>query len=88
MMLNVSHMELKYLIKPYHVGSKNAKSLAIIIPSQLRREASIDSSAIFLLRINEETKIMTLQNIKQWIEKYQDATPADRSKPNQQNPRS
>jgi hypothetical protein len=87
-MCNLSHMELKYLIKPYHVGSKNAKSLAIIIPSQLRREANIDLSAIFWLRINEKTKIMTLQNIKQWIEKYQDVTPADQSDPNQQNPRS
>jgi hypothetical protein len=81
-------MELKYLIRPYHVGSRNAKSLAIIIPSQLRREANIDLSAIFLLRINKRTKIMTLQNIKQLIEKYQDVTPADQSEPNQQNPQS
>lgn len=84
-MLNLSHMEIKYLIRPYHVGSKNAKSLAIIIPSQLRREASIDLSAIFLLKINEKTKLMTLQNIKQWIEKYQDVIPADQGEPNQKN---
>jgi hypothetical protein len=70
-------MVLNYLIKPYHVGSKNAKSLAIVIPSQLRREANIDLSAIFLLRINKKTKIMTLQNIKQSIEKYEDLIPAD-----------
>ena len=78
-MLNISHMELKYLIRPYHVGSKNAKSLAIIIPSQLRREANIDLSAIFLLRINKKTKIITLQNIKQSIEKYEDVTPEGQS---------
>jgi hypothetical protein len=85
-MLNISHMELKYLIRPYHVGSKNAKSIAIIIPSQVRREADIDLSAIFLLKINKKTKILTLQNIKQWIEKYQDVIPADQSEPNQRNP--
>lgn len=78
-MLNSSHMVLNYLIRPYHVGSKNAKSLAIIIPSRLRREANIDVSAIFLLRINKKTKIMTLQNIKESIEKYEDIAPADRS---------
>ena len=87
-MLNISHMELKYLIRPYHVGFKNAKSIAIIIPSQVRREADIDLSAIFLLKINKKTKILTLQNIKQWIEKYQDVIPADQSEPNQGNPES
>ena len=78
-----SYMELKYLIKPYHVGSKNAKSLAIVIPLQLRREANIDLSSIFLLKLNKRTKIMTLQNIKQLIE-----TPADQSELKQQNPQS
>jgi hypothetical protein len=87
-MLNISHMELKYLIRPYHVGSKNAKSIAIIIPSQVRREADIDLSAIFLLKINKKTKILTLQNIKQWIEKYQEVATADQSEPNQRNPQS
>jgi hypothetical protein len=87
-MLSFSHMVLNYLIRPYHVGSKNAKSLAIVIPSQLRKEANIDLSAIFLLRINKKTKIMTLQNIKQWIEKCKDVTPADQSESNQQNPQS
>ena len=87
-MLNISHMELKYLIRPYHVGSKNAKSIAIIIPSQVRREADIDLSAIFLLKINKKKKILTLQNIKQWIEKYQDVATADQSEPNQRNPES
>jgi hypothetical protein len=75
-------MESKYLIRPYQVGSKNAKSLAIVIPSQLRREAKIDLSAIFLLKVNKETKIMTLQNIKQVIE-----TSADQSE-QQQSPQS
>jgi hypothetical protein len=78
-------LEAKYLIKPYHVGSKNAKSLAIVIPSQLRMEANIDLSAIFLLKVNKKTKIMTLQNIKQLIEKYQDVTSASQSEFHQQN---
>jgi hypothetical protein len=61
---------LSYLIRPYHVGSKNAKSLAIIIPSEVRRDANIDLSAIFLLKINKKTKVLTkyqtigLKNIK------------------------
>ena len=79
-------MQLNYLIRPYHVGSKDAKSLAIIIPSEVRREADIDLSAIFLLKINKKTKVMTLQNIKQWIEKYQEVATADQSEANQRNP--
>ena len=81
-MLSFSFMVLNYLVRPYHVGSKNAKSLAIIIPSQLRREADIDLSAIFLLRLDKKTKIMTLQNIKLTIEKYNAVIPADQSEPN------
>jgi hypothetical protein len=81
-MLSFSFMVLNYLVRPYHVGSKNAKSLAIIIPSRLRREANIDLSAIFLLRLDKKTKIMTLQNIKLTIEKYNDVIPADQSEPN------
>lgn len=81
-------LETGYLIKPYHVGSKNAKSLAIVIPSQLRREANIDLSSIFLLKINKKTKLMTLQDIKQLIKKYQDVTSVSKSELRQQNPQS
>ena len=87
-MLNISYMQLNYLIRPYHVGSKNAKSLAIIIPSQVRREASIDLSAIFLLKINKKTKIMTLHNIKQSIEKCEGVTPEGQNELDQYNPQS
>ena len=76
-------LESKYLIKPYHVGFKNAKSLAIVIPFELKRGANIDLSSIFLLKVNKKTKIMTLQNIKQLIE-----TPADQSDLKQQKPQS
>ena len=31
---------------------------------------------------------MTLENIKRWIEKYQDVLPVDQSEPNQKNPQS
>jgi hypothetical protein len=37
-----------YLIQPYFVGSKEAKSLALIIPARVRKEANLDASTIFI----------------------------------------
>ena len=68
-----------YLIQPYFVGSKEAKSLALIIPAQVRRETNIDASTIFMLSIDEKTKRITLQRMNEIIEKNENIMSADES---------
>jgi hypothetical protein len=56
-------MKPLYVIEPYLVGSRQSKSLALIIPSDVRKECSIDTSTLFALRIDESTKKITLSTI-------------------------
>lgn len=43
-----------YSIQPYEVGTKNHKSLAIIIPSQVKKQCNINTSSIFYLEIDRK----------------------------------
>ena len=45
-----------YIIRPYEVGSKEAKSLALIIPVEVRKEANINPSTIYTLRMMRRLK--------------------------------
>lgn len=49
-----------YTIQPYEVGSKKYKSLALIIPSNVKKECNIDKSSIFKLTVDEQTKQIVL----------------------------
>jgi hypothetical protein len=53
-----------YAIQPYHVGGKEKKSLALIVPSKIVRELRIDISTIFEIFVDEKNKILHLQMIK------------------------
>ena len=68
-----------YLIQPYFVGSKEAKSLALIIPARIRKETNIDASTIFMLSIDEKTKRITLQRVNEIIEKNENSVSADKN---------
>ena len=68
-----------YLIQPYFVGSKEAKSLALIIPARIRKETNIDASTIFMLSIDEKTKRITLQRMNDTIEKNENIMSAGES---------
>jgi hypothetical protein len=68
-----------YIVRPYQVGSKSAKSLALIIPSKVREQANINTSTVFTLRIDENTKRITLQTINELIEKYENTVPTGES---------
>jgi hypothetical protein len=59
-----SMSKITYIIKPYEVGSRTAKSLALIIPSKVRKQANIDSSTAFELGLNEKNNSITLQILK------------------------
>ncbi|HEY7078151.1 MAG TPA: hypothetical protein VH500_00520 [Nitrososphaeraceae archaeon] len=60
-------MKSVYVIQPYAVGSKTSKSLAIIIPAEVKKEFHIDISTPFVLYPDKATKIVTLQNMKEII---------------------
>jgi hypothetical protein len=50
-----------YVVQPYQVGSKDKKSLALIIPAKVTRECGINTSTIFAVQVNELSKHITLQ---------------------------
>jgi len=47
-----------HVIQPYWVGTKERKSLALIIPSQIAKEQNLDASTIFALRVDDTKKII------------------------------
>jgi hypothetical protein len=51
-----------YVVQPYQVGNKDRKSLAIIIPTQIAKEYSFDTSTIFALKVDNMRRL-TLQNV-------------------------
>ncbi len=53
-------MRNNYLIQPYLVGSKNSKSLAIVIPLDIRKKMQIDPSTVFVLETNNDNKCISL----------------------------
>lgn len=70
----------RYIIQPYEVGSKQAKSLALIIPAEVRKEANVNTSTVFILNIDEKTKRITLQKINEIMEKSENTmVPAEES---------
>ena len=71
--------EVTYIIQPYQVGSKTAKSLALIIPAKVRKEANISTSTVFSLRMDKNTKRITLQTINELIENYENNVSAGES---------
>jgi hypothetical protein len=57
-------MKSVYALQPYQVGSKQSKSLALVIPSKVAKEYHIDISTVFALRTDWKTKKITLESIK------------------------
>jgi hypothetical protein len=55
-----------YALQPYQVGSKNAKSLAIVIPARVAKRYDIDTSTIFTLKGDDISKTVTLQTVKRF----------------------
>lgn len=63
-----------YALQPYQVGSKNGKSLVLVIPAKVAKKYNIDASTIFALRGDDNTRTVTLQTVKRFNE-----TPAGES---------
>jgi antitoxin component of MazEF toxin-antitoxin module len=52
-----------YAIQPYHVGRKERKSLAVIIPAKIAKEFNVNTSTIFVVRADKSNKSLTLRMI-------------------------
>jgi antitoxin component of MazEF toxin-antitoxin module len=50
-------MKSVYVVQPYQVGSKRAKSLAMVIPAKVVKKFNIDASTIFTLRPTDKREI-------------------------------
>jgi antitoxin component of MazEF toxin-antitoxin module len=75
-----------HVVQPYWVGTKDRKSLALIIPAQIAKEQNLTASTIFALRIDDKKKII-LQVVSAKCEEEEIMMiPADKSfqAPNQQ----
>ena len=69
-----------YAFQPYEVGNKNAKSLAVVIPSEVAKENNVNTSTIFTLLVDSKTKKVILQTIDKISEPHRgDAVPAGES---------
>jgi antitoxin component of MazEF toxin-antitoxin module len=60
-------MKSLYAIQPYEVGSKDGKSLALIIPAKVAKQCNVDTSTVFTLRVDEDRKRITLQTFNEII---------------------
>lgn len=52
-----------FALQPYAVGSKNGKSVAIVISAKIVRKYKIDTSTIFALKGNENKRGITLRAV-------------------------
>jgi hypothetical protein len=72
------HKRAVYAIQPYQVGSKQSKSLALVIPSKVAKEYHIDISTVFALRADGNTNKITLEAVK-GIDEQKNVIPAEES---------
>ena len=66
----MKNLKSVYAIQPYKVGTKNANTLAIAIPSAVARHYKLDSSTIFALKVDDIKKTITLQSVYGFQENY------------------
>jgi hypothetical protein len=53
-----------YVVQPYNVGTRNGKSLAMIIPAGFARDNQIDISTIFIIKkLEDKTGNIVFQRV-------------------------
>jgi hypothetical protein len=72
-------MKEVYIIQPYLVGSKHAKSLALIIPSQVAKQYNISTETAFALRTKSHARQLTLLMLEEMVQSRENMTPAGES---------
>jgi len=63
-------MRKYYVIGPYQLGSKKGKSWVVGIPSEVAKAFQISASTLFALTVQKDSKSITLQQVNEVIEKY------------------
>jgi len=71
--MSMNKIKSLHILQPYAVGSKNAKSLAIVLSAKIVRKNNINVSTVFALRADEKTRRITLQALNEIIEKEENA---------------
>ena len=68
-MLSMIYVNMKqvYALQPYQVGSKDGKSLALIIPAKVARQCNVNMSTVFTLRIDQDSKRIMLETLNEII---------------------
>jgi hypothetical protein len=74
----MTNMSIKsvYALQPYKAGSKNYKSLVLVIPASVVKQYNINSSTIFTLIANEKLGsviIKKLNNSENTLEEHQNS---------------
>ena len=67
MLLMFIDMKAIYALQPYQVGSKDRKSLALIIPAKVAKRYNVDVSTVFTLQVDEAKKRILLQTLDEII---------------------
>lgn len=67
-------MDNIYIVKPYNVGSKYSKSLAVILPKKVTTECNIDQSTVFVLTIDKYKKILILKPINPLVKSLEEVS--------------
>jgi antitoxin component of MazEF toxin-antitoxin module len=65
-------MKSIYVLQPYRVGSRNGKSLAMVIPAEVAKACNIDVSTAFALRVDRSGKHITVESINEINERNED----------------
>lgn len=69
-------MKSQYALQPYQVGSRDRKSLAVIIPAKVAKQYNIDKSTVFTLHVDYDKKRLMLQMIEKVITNNPEAVAA------------
>ena len=69
------HIKKQYVLQPYHVGTKDRKSLVITIPVALSKIYKIDLNTIFILRPldNDTIKLNIMKDSSETVANDEDS---------------
>ena len=58
-------MRKMHVVRPYKVGSKTGKSIALVIPREIVEQYGINPSSLMILRTDDIPRKITLQAMKE-----------------------
>lgn len=58
-------MRKMHVVRPYQVGSKTGKSIALVIPREIVEQYGINPSSVMILRTDDIPRKITLQAMRE-----------------------